>query len=467
MLTFASALFSSAIFRGPQIAHADAGQPPSPASSSAGPLSEKPSDASAGVLAAPEAGGQKKKKLVILGTGWGGMSILRGIDTRLYDVTIVAPRNYFLFTPLLPGVTSGSVEARSISEPIRRIMVRHKKQAQFIEAECVDVDPATKHITCRDASGKVAEGQEKFSLDYDILVVAVGAQANTFGTPGVLEHCHVLKEVDDAERIRESIVDCFEAACVPGLSDEDKQRLLHFVVVGGGPTGVEFSAELHDLIVDDMSRLYPGVASAARITLIQSADHILNMFDKRISDFARSKFSRDGVDIQTNARVVAVNDNDIVIQDKKTRQRQSIDYGLVVWSTGIGTRPLGDRRALATDEWLRVKGTFDVWALGDCSSIEHRRMQEDISLLFKMADTDGDGYLSAAELTQALSRVKERYPQIALYLKRSNFRQLLKVAAQQGEYLADCFNKMARPNYPAEGPPRVRGTGQHRFHPFV
>lgn len=469
----------------------------------------------------PPAGDAEKKKVVVLGTGWGGMSFVRGIDTSKYDVTVVSPRNYFLFTPLLPGVSSGSMEGRSISEPIRRIMLRHKKQGRYFEAECIDMDPANKTVTCQDSDNSIGKVQGTFTLPYDYLIIAVGAQSNTFGTPGVLEHCHCLKELEDAERIRESVVDCFEAAALPNVSDEERKRLLNFVVVGGGPTGVEFAAELHDLVQDDLSKLYPQLVPITSIVLIQSADHILNMFDKRISDFAQKKFSRDKLDVRVNARVVAVGDKAIQIRNKATKQMEDLEYGMIVWSTGIGTRPLissfmqkvgqGDRRALGTDEWLRVKGCHDVWALGDCASIEHRRMQEDISLLFKMTDVDNDGHLSFDELYECMQKLKERYPQISLYLKRKTFRDLLKgwhpdqepenqgvknrkkmklriedfqsalkevddqmktlpataqVAAQQGDYLANCFNSMAKSDVP-EGPIRVRGTGRHRFRPFV
>lgn len=464
----------------------------------------------------------RKKKIVVLGTGWGGMSFLKNLDTSVYDVVVISPRNYFLFTPLLPGVTSGSVEARSISEPIRRIIYRSKKQAQFLEAECVSMDPTNKTVRCRDVTAVARKGLKDFDVSYDYLVVSVGAEVNTFNTPGVREHCHFLKEVEDAEKIRESVVDLFEAATLPGISMEEKKRLLHFLVIGGGPTGVEYAAELHDLVKDDLSKIYPDVNKLWSITLIQSGDHILNMFDQRISDFASKKFQRDGIDVRTGARVIDVTENDIEFRDKQTGDKKRCDYGMIVWSTGIGTRPVisdlmekagqGGRRALATDEWLRVKGCHDVWALGDCASIEHRPMRDDISLLFKMADADGDGMLSVNEMTNVLDKVKERYPQISFYLKRQTFRDLLKdahpeadpraqksaqkaevrisigefetalgkvdaqmksypataqVAAQQGDYLARCFNKLQDDKAGPEGPIRVRGTGKHRFRPFT
>lgn len=114
-------------------------------------------------------------------------------------------------------------------------------------------------------------------MDYDILVIAVGAKPNTFNTPGVEEHAFFLKEAEDALNIRHSVIDCFERASLPNLTEEERKKILHFVVVGGGPTGVEFSAELHDFLVDDVAKIYPKVQEFTRITLLEAGDHILNM----------------------------------------------------------------------------------------------------------------------------------------------------------------------------------------------
>lgn len=166
-----------------------------------------------------------RKKVVILGTGWGGMSFLKNLDPTKYDVRVVSPRNYFVFTPLLPSVTSGTVEARSITEPIRRII--RNKDVKFVEAECTKIDAANKKVICKDASHLKCKGKEEFELEYDYLVVAVGATSNTFGTKGVVEYCNFLKEIEDAEKIRGRIVDCFETASLPHLSDEDRLLFLH------------------------------------------------------------------------------------------------------------------------------------------------------------------------------------------------------------------------------------------------
>ncbi|KAL2622537.1 hypothetical protein R1flu_002742 [Riccia fluitans] len=457
-----------------------------------------------------------KKKLVVLGTGWGGMSFLKELDSRLYDVKIVSPRNYFVFTPLLPSVTNGTVEARSIAEPVRRMISSKGKHIEFYESECIDIDPVNKRLLCRDASHIRTKDHEEFTVDYDYLVVAVGAMANTFGTEGVQEYCHFLKELEDAERIRENVVDCFETACLPHLSDAERKRMLSFVIVGGGPTGVEFAAELYDLVSEDLVKLYPTLRELVTVTVIQSGDHILNSFDQRISAFAEEKFRRDGVSVKTNCRVLKVNQKDVEVKEKTTGKLDNVPFGLAVWSTGIGTRPVlrkfmekvgqTDRRVLATDEWLRVKGCKDVWAIGDCATTEQRKLLDDIAYLFEKADVDHSGTLNVEEFQTVMEEARGRYPQIDLYLQRQHlqhvadlakismydekkkekqlsieeFKKALsevdkqmklypataQVAAQQGAYLAKCFNGLLDVDHKPEGPVRIRKEGRHRFQPF-
>ncbi|KAI9086832.1 hypothetical protein K1719_031426 [Acacia pycnantha] len=455
----------------------------------------------------------RKKRVVVLGTGWAGTSFLKDLDASIYDVQVVSPRNYFAFTPLLPSVTCGTVEARSIVEPVRNIIKKRKGEVKFWEAECVKIDAANKKVFCRSNIVANLVGSGEFSLEYDFLVVATGAQVNTFNTPGVKENCHFLKEVEDAQRIRTSVIDCFEKAILPSLTEEERRINLHFVIVGGGPTGVEFAAELHDYVHEDLSKLYPIAKDIVKITMIQSGDHILNMFDERISSFAEKKFRRDGIEVQTGCRVISVSDKEIKMKKKSTGEVCSIPHGLVVWSTGIGTIPVvrefmehinqANRKVLQTDEWLRVTGCEAVYAIGDCASIHQRKIMDDISNIFKAADKDNSGTLTIKEFKDLMDDIILRYPQVELYLKSKHmldvadlwkdpqgkereeidiegFKSALchvdsqmkslpataQVAAQQGAYLASCFNRMEQCTDLPEGPIRFRESGRHKFRPF-
>lgn len=157
--------------------------------------------------------------------------------------TVISPRNYFLFTPLLPSVTVGTLDARSIIEPTRFI-TRHKTRAvDFLEGQATDIDLKNKTITVSDNSDVPAEVGDT-TIPYDYLVYNVGAANQTFGIQGVTDHACFLKESGDAEKIRTRLMDCIETATFKGQSEEEMKRLLHMVVVGGGPTGVEYAAEV-------------------------------------------------------------------------------------------------------------------------------------------------------------------------------------------------------------------------------
>ncbi|KAL2475458.1 External alternative NAD(P)H-ubiquinone oxidoreductase B2 [Abeliophyllum distichum] len=446
-----------------------------------------------------------------------GTSFLKNLKNSSYDVQVISPRNYFAFTPLLPSVTCGTVEPRSIVEPIRNIVRKKNIDVRYWEAECFKIDADNKKVYCRSNLTTNLDGEEEFVVDYDYLVIAIGARANTFNIPGVAENCLFLKEIEDAQRIRRTVIDCFERASLPSLTDEERKKILHFVVVGGGPTGVEFAAELHDYVNEDLVKLYPKAKDSVKITLLEATDHILNMFDKRITAFAEEKFQRDGIDVKTGAMVVKVSDKEISTKEVKNGGNvSSMPYGMAVWSTGIGTRPVimdfmkhigqTNRRALASDEWLRVEGCDSVYALGDCATINQRKVVEDICAIFRKADKDNSGTLTVKEFQEVLDDICERYPQVGLYLKNRQMNSLVdllkdskgdvvkesvevdleefrlalsqvdsqmknlpataQVAAQQGSYLADCFNRMEECEKNPEGPLRFRGEGRHRFRPF-
>ncbi|CAI8591242.1 unnamed protein product [Vicia faba] len=470
-----------------------------------------------GELAPSEAVVTDRKKVVVLGTGWAATSFMKNLDSPKYEVQVISPRNYFAFTPLLPSVTCGTVEARSIVEPVRNIFRKKKVDVQFSEAECFKIDAENRKVYCRSNANNSLNGKEEFVVDYDYLIIGVGANVNTFNTPGVVENCHFLKEVEDAQKIRRTVIDCFERANLPEVSEEEKKRILHFAIVGGGPTGVEFAASLHDFVNEDLVRLYPGIKDLVKITVLEAGDHILSMFDKRITAFAEDKFHRTGIDVKTGSMVVKVSEKEISTKELKNGGNiTTIPYGMAVWSTGIGTRPFikdfmsqigqASRRALATDEWLRVEGCNNVYALGDCATINQRKVMKDIAAIFKKADKHNSGTLMVKEFQDVMKDICVRYPQVELYLKSKQMRNiadLLKeargdvkketvelnidelktalskvdsqmkflpataqVASQQGIYLAKCFNRMEECEKNPEGPLRFRGEGRHRFNPF-
>jgi NADH:ubiquinone reductase (non-electrogenic) len=315
------------------------------------------------------------------GTGWGSVSLLKRLDTENYNVIVISPRNYFLFTPLLPSCTNGTIEHRSIMEPIRTILRQKKANVKFYEAEASSIDPDRKVVRIFDNSeirGDITETE----VPYDMLVIGVGAENATFGIPGVREHSCFLKEIGDAQKIRKRIMDCVETAAFKDQSPDEISRLLHMVVVGGGPTGVEFAGELQDFFEEDIKKLVPDISDRFRVTLIEALPNVLPMFSKQLIEYTESTFKEEKINIHTKTVVKKVTDKTVeaeVTRPDGTKESIVFPYGLLVWATGNAVRPVvkdlmgripaqaDSRRGLAVNEYLVVQGTRDIWAVGDCA----------------------------------------------------------------------------------------------------
>jgi len=434
-----------------------------------------------------------KPKLVILGGGWGSVALLKGLNPEDYHVTVVSPTNYFLFTPMLPSATVGTLEFRSLVEPIRRIV--GKVRGHFIRASAEDVDFSEKLV---ELSQKDNEGNEvRFYLPYDKLVIAVGSTTNPHGVKG-LENCHFLKDIDDAQKIRNHILTNLEYACLPTTSDEERRRLLSFVVSGGGPTGVEFAAELFDLLNEDLTAHFPKLLrNEISVHLIQSRGHILNTYDEAVSKYAEERFSRDQVEVLVNSRVKEVRPDKILFTQKDEHGEtitKELPMGFCLWSTGVSqtefcqrvSEKLGsvqtNRHALETDTHLRLNGTplGDVYAIGDCATVQNNVADHLVTFLRTMAWEKGKDpetmQITFSEWREVAQKVRKRFPQAADHLKRldrlfqaydkdqsgtldfGEMRELLmqidskltslpataQRAHQQGQYLGHKFNKMSR-----------------------
>ncbi|KAL0076187.1 NDE1, mitochondrial external NADH dehydrogenase [Phycomyces blakesleeanus] len=314
-------------------------------------------------------------RIVVLGSGWAGFKLMRDLNKEHYDVTVISPRNYFVFTPLLASTAVGTLEFRCITEPVRG----YSKDVDYHQALCNSVDLENQLIHC--TSNLDDNKGEKFTVDYDKLVIAVGEYSNTFNTPGVKEYGIFLKDIKDAQRIRARVLECFEFAAQPGVTDEEKANKLHFAVVGGGPTGVEFSAELYDFITEDLSRLYPQLMEYTRMTVYDVSPSILGSFDQKLSNYATQKFERNGIQIKPGSHVLEVKKDVISIKEEG-----EVPYGMLVWSTGLMPNPIVESmmtaakdprtRRILTDKKLRVLDSKtmeplkNIYALGDCATIK-------------------------------------------------------------------------------------------------
>lgn len=198
------------------------------------------------------------------------------------------------------------------------------------------------------------QGQGKrWTVNYDKLVIGVGCYSQTFSTKGVKENAYFLKDISGARKIRKRILECFEFASLP-IPTEMKQQLLRFAIVGGGPTGMEFAAELHDLICEDLVRIYPELTPLVEISVYDVAPKVLSMFDQSLEEYATETFRREGIKIKTSHHVQALKfglpnlradkSGDIVqnsygCHTLTIKEEGEVGVGLCVWSTGNSTNP--------------------------------------------------------------------------------------------------------------------------------
>ncbi|XP_059292417.1 internal alternative NAD(P)H-ubiquinone oxidoreductase A2, mitochondrial-like [Lycium ferocissimum] len=335
----------------------------------------------------------EKPRVVVLGSGWAACRFLKGLDTKLYDVVCIAPRNHMVFTPLLASTCVGTLEFRSVAEPVSQIQKALSKDpnSYFFLASCTSIDSDKHEVCCETVDDHgVSHKPYRFKVAYDKLVIASGAEPLTFGIKGVKEHAFFLREVHHAQEIRKKLLLNLMLSENPGISEEEKERLLHCVVIGGGPTGVEFSGELSDFIMRDVRQRYAHVKNYIQVTLIE-ANEILSSFDVGLREYATKHLTKVGVRLVRGV-VKEVHPDKIVLSDGS-----DVPYGLLVWSTGVGPSefvkslnlPKSPGGRVGIDEWLRVPSVEDVFALGDCAGFLEQTGKPVLPALAQVAERQG------------------------------------------------------------------------------
>ena len=316
---------------------------------------------------------KSRQDVLIVGSGWAGSTICDKLSTDKYNITVISPSSTTPYTPLLASAACGLYDFSLVETPVRH----EKSPIKFVQGKVRTIDFEKKSCRCRPFFDGLED--ERFELSYDIVILAPGCLNQTFGTPGVVENACFVRNVADAMTIRQRIADCFEKASLPGKSEQQQRDLLHFVIVGGGPTGIELSAELCDLFDRNFARLYPHLRGKPTIAIHDVAPQILSVFDAKLQDYALSSFSKRGVEVLTNSHIQRVDADSIT-----TAERGRIPTGLVVWATGNRCTRLVESLPvqltprlprIVTDSFLRVYGKDkqilrDAYALGDAADIK-------------------------------------------------------------------------------------------------
>jgi NADH dehydrogenase len=350
----------------------------------------------------------RRPHVVVVGAGFGGLAAAKRLRRAPVDVTVIDRRNHHLFQPLLYQVATAALSPADIAAPIRAVLhAGRRRDAYVLLDEVIGVDAQARYLRTRDGAAQV----------YDYLILATGSEFSYFGheaewarfAPG-------LKTIEDATEIRRRVLLAFEKA-ETSHDRAEQERLLTFVLIGGGPTGVEMAGALAELakatLARDFSRIDPR---AARILLVEAAPRLLGGFAERLGDYARRALAGMGVEVLTDTRIEAIDADGVVANGRRIPART------VIWCAGVKATPVG--------AWLGVPTTRNgaVEVLPDLSVAEAPE-------IFVIGD--------AASVAGPEGRP---LPGLA------------PVAKQQGEYVADLIARRVR-GAPAPGPFAYRDWG--------
>jgi len=321
-----------------------------------------------------------RPRVVIVGVGFGGLNAARNLAGQDVDVLMLDKNNYHGFWPLLYQVATAGLEPESIAYPVRAIF-HSSRNVRFRMTEVQSIDLATRKIT---TTGR--------PLTYDYLILAAGSANNYFGNDALAKQTFGLKDIEDAERLRNKMLLAFEQASTE--RDPDRRKaMMTFAVIGGGPTGVELSGALAELVHHVLVKDYPMLDIAdVRIILVEGADRILAAFPESLQKSAREKLESMKVEVCLNAPVDTVEDDLILLKDGTT-----IDASTVVWAAGVRSAPLADTLNVELARGSRVKitpelhlpGHPEVFVIGDMAYLEGYKGKEAYPMVAQVAIQQG------------------------------------------------------------------------------
>jgi NADH dehydrogenase len=319
-----------------------------------------------------------RPRVAIIGAGFGGLACARSLANQPVDVLLVDRHNYHLFTPLLYQVASSLLNPSDIAFPVRAVF-RRASNVRVVLGEVTGVDFEQRQLTVSATGGDEARreataGAEE-RIPYDYLVLATGSTTNFFGMRVVEQVAHGLKDLPEALELRNHVLRCFEAAAREP-DQAARQPWLTFVVVGAGPTGVEYAGALSELIRLVLVKDFPELdMRQVRVVLVEGRDQVLPAFPRPLGDDARRRLLRRKIDVRLGARLADVSRDRITLSDGEVLLARTL-----VWAAGVrpsdlmktpGIPPTRSGR-VAVDEYLRVSGHKRVFAIGDLAAVPYQ-----------------------------------------------------------------------------------------------
>jgi NADH dehydrogenase len=299
-------------------------------------------------------------RVVVVGAGFGGLAVVHALRGADVDVTLVDRNNYHLFQPLLYQVASAVLNPSDIAHPVRAIL-RRIPNCDFRLAEVEGVDPGRRVL--RTSNGEIG---------YDHLVLATGSANNYFGNRALASHSCGLKDMGEALALRSQVLDAFEAASRTG-DEAERQALLTFVIVGAGPTGVEYAGALSELVANVLDRDFPHLdVRKVGIVLVEATDEVLGGFPPGLGRRARAALRRKGVRVLLRHGVVDVRGSEVFFSSG-----ERVAAATVVWTAGVSARPLPEvegvervrqSRIGVSPHTLEVIGQRHLYAIGDLAA---------------------------------------------------------------------------------------------------
>ncbi len=301
----------------------------------------------------------QKEHIVIIGGGFAGINLAKQLDKSRFDITIVDKNNYHSFPPLFYQVASGGLDPASISFPFRREMRKSSiRGARYHMGEVTEIDTERHEVKTK-----------LETIHYDKLVIAAGTTNNFFGNPDLIKHVYTLKSTVEAVRCRNEILDRMERASI-SKDPEKRKRLLSFVVIGGGPTGVEIAGAIGEMKRYILPREYPDIQpDEMTITLIEGTDRLLRTMSEEASAKAMEYLNKLMVDVQLNKLLKSYDDNIVTLADGTQLYSE-----MVIWTAGVTSIsfdfkgvevPTGPGKRFMVDEYNRVTDVENLFAIGD------------------------------------------------------------------------------------------------------
>ena len=311
--------------------------------------------------------------VVVIGSGFGGLNTVQGLANADVDITLIDRTNSHLFQPMLYQVATGLVSAGEIA-PSTRQLLRKQNNVDVVRGEVTAIDIAKQTVSA-------SQGDIKKDFAYDSLVIAAGSKQGYFGNNHFAQYAPGMKSIDDALEIRSRLLGAFERA---ELTDdpEERARLLTFVIIGAGPTGVELAGQLAELAKRGLKGAFKNISpESAKIILLDGAPQVLPPFGKKLGKKAQRTLEKQGIEVRLNAMVTEVDDDKVVYKNMADDSVHTIESPTKVWSAGVEASPLGKMVAeqanvefdrggrVSVNEDLTVGDHDNVYLIGDMMSL--------------------------------------------------------------------------------------------------